>query len=274
VFFANVRPCNLESALRTLNFMETNIQYASDIHLEFPQNRQFIKANPLQPIGDLLVLAGDIMPFAIMNQHGDFFSYLADHFEHTYWLPGNHEYYHFDIANKCGEIHEKIRSNITLVNNISVVHNDINMVFSTLWSKISAANQWEIERGLNDFHQIKHNNLKFTTEHYNDLHRDSVNFIKQSANHPKNIKSVVFSHHCPTFLNYPLKYKGDALNEAFATELYDFIELSNISYWCYGHHHCNIPDFLIGNTHLITNQLGYVQYRENKCFDTGRVISL
>ena len=29
------------------------IQYASDLHLEFQLNREFIKANPLKPEGDL-----------------------------------------------------------------------------------------------------------------------------------------------------------------------------------------------------------------------------
>ena len=85
---------------------------------------------------------------------------------------------------------------------------------------------------------------------------------------------VVFSHHCPTFLNYPPKYKGDALNEAFATELFDFIETSNISFWGYGHHHFNVPDFYIGNTRLTTNQLGYLQYQENDLFENEKCIEL
>lgn len=254
--------------------MKLKIQYASDLHLEFPQNSKFIKANPLQPVGDILVLAGDIVPFVIMSQQDDFFNFLADHFEHTYWLPGNHEYYHFDIADKSGVLNERIKNNVTLVNNTSVVHSGVNMLFSTLWSQISVANQWQIERSLNDFHQIKHNGSHFTSEHYNAFHHDCLDFIKQSVNHSNVDELVVFSHHCPTFLNYPPKHKGDALNEAFATELYDFIETSNISFWAYGHHHCNTPDFLIGSTLMVTNQLGYVQDRENQFFQTDKVMIL
>jgi 3',5'-cyclic AMP phosphodiesterase CpdA len=254
--------------------MKLKIQFASDLHLEFPQNRKFIKENPLQPMGDILVLAGDIVPFAIMNQHDDFFNYIADHFEHTYWLPGNHEYYHFDIADKCGFLNEQIKNNVTLVNNTSAVYDGVKLLFSTLWSQISIENQWQIERNLNDFYQIKHNGLRFTSEHYNALHHESFDFIKQSVNQSNGEKMVVFSHHCPTFLNYPPKYKGDALNEAFATELLDFIETSNISFWGYGHHHCNVPDFYIGNTRLTTNQLGYLQYQENDLFENEKCIEL
>lgn len=67
------------------------------------------------------------------------------------------------------------------------------------------------------------------------------------------------THHVPTELNYPEMYKGSELNDAFVVELFDLIESSSADYWLYGHHHRIIPEFTIGKTKLITNQMGYVQ---------------
>lgn len=254
--------------------MGSTIQYASDLHLEFPANKEFLNQYPLQPVGDVLVLSGDIIPFAVMNKHKDFFSFLSDNFKTTYWLPGNHEYYQFDIAEKCGVLHESICSNVFLVNNTSVVHENVKLIFSTLWSYISPSYQWQIENNLNDFHLIKYRNQRFSAEQFNQLHTESLAFIQNELTIKKEEHVAVFTHHCPTFFHYPKQYKGSFLNEAFAVELYDFIEISEIAYWVYGHHHSNIPEFTIGNTKLVTNQLGYVQKNEHQLFETDRVIKI
>ncbi|MCD4665782.1 MAG: metallophosphoesterase [Bacteroidales bacterium] len=250
------------------------IQYCSDLHLEFPENKEFLKINPIQPNGDILLLAGDIVPFVVIDNHKDFFDYLADNFKYTYWVPGNHEYYRFDIINKSGTLNEKIRSNVFLVNNTSVIHHNVKYIFSTLWTKIRPAYQWQIERGLSDFHVIKYSGYRFSAEKYNLLHEDSLNFIKQELSEKKEHKKVVVTHHVPTFLNYPEKYKGSVLNDAFAVELFDLIETIGPDYWIFGHHHQNISDFKIGKTKLITNQLGYVKYGEHKLFKEDKVFKL
>lgn len=250
------------------------LQYASDLHFEFPANKEFLKQHPLEPVGDVLVLAGDIIPFALMDKHQDFFSYVSDNFETTYWLPGNHEYYHFDMAEKSGVLNEGIRSNVFLVNNTSVVHEHVKLVFSTLWSRISPGYQWQIERSLNDFHVIKHKGYRFSAEQYNQLNAESLVFIQKELSTNQNGQTAVFTHHCPTFLNYPEQYKGDVLNEAFAVELHDLIEASEIAFWVYGHHHTNTAEFTIGNTKLITNQLGYVQRNEHRLFEPNKVIEI
>src|SRR3954466_7214069 len=101
----------------------TSVQYGSDLHLEFPQNKQFLKTNSLVPKGEILLLAGDIVPFAVMEKHTDFFDYISAHFRESYWVPGNHEYYYFDVAKKSGVLNERIRRNVHLVNNITIDSN-------------------------------------------------------------------------------------------------------------------------------------------------------
>lgn len=239
------------------------IQYTSDLHLEFPENKKFLAENPLKPIGDILVLAGDIMLFKTIVQHSDFFDYLSDNFKHTYWVPGNHEYYYFDINERSGTLNEKIRNNVSLVNNISLNHDGVQFIFSTLWSSLSPANQWRIMQSLSDFHVIANKGQKLNPDRYNELHTDSIRFIEKECLKHNAEKKVVVTHHVPTFQNYPEKYKGDVLNEAFATELHDLIAALNINCWIYGHHHHNCNDFKVSNTKMRTNQLGYIKYNEN-----------
>jgi predicted phosphohydrolase len=250
------------------------IQYCSDLHLEFSQNKKFITKNPLIPSGDVLLLAGDIVPFAVMEEHADFFDYIADNFEQTYWVPGNHEYYHYDIANKSGHIKEAIRSNVFLVNNHTEQLAKVRLTFSTLWSHISPDNFLRIQNRMADFSAIQYGNGNFTPHHFNELHTQCKNFITKTLHHRTDTASIVVTHHIPTFLNYPAKYKRDALNEAFATELYDLIEPSGVDYWLYGHHHFNTPGFAIGKTQLLTNQLGYIKFKENGGFRNDAVIEL
>lgn len=248
------------------------IQYCSDLHLEFLENRDFINEDSLKPVGDMLLLAGDIVPFLASNKYEYFFDYISANFQTTYWLPGNHEYYGYDLTKRTGSFREEIRSNIFLINNQVVDHGDVHLLFSTLWSQISPANDWVIQQSISDFHVIKTGNKKLTAFQFNQLHRECLKFLTEALKKQVLGKKIVITHHVPTLMNYPEKYKRDVLNEAFATELYDFIEIHKPDYWIYGHHHTNTPAFEIGNTQMLTNQLGYVRYNEHELFRADAVI--
>jgi predicted phosphohydrolase len=250
------------------------LQYASDLHLEFPENKEFLKKNPLQPGGDFLLLAGDIVPFTVMDKHDDFFNYISDTFKTTYWIPGNHEYYSSDISDRVGSFNEKIKDNLFLVNNISFIHKNVKLIFSTLWTSISPGNQFEIRQRLSDFHTIKYNKRGLTIDHYNFLHEQCRSFLNEEITKDGAEKKVIVTHHVPTFMNYPEKYKGDSLNEAFAVEMHDEVLSSNAIFWIFGHHHSDTPDFQIGTTTLTTNQLGYVKCNECPGFDTKKIITV
>lgn len=250
----------------------SKIQYVSDLHLEFPKNNAYIKANPLKQTGDILILAGDIVPFAILNKHQDFFSYCSDNFEMTYWIPGNHEYYYDDIADRSGSFYEQIRSNVILLNNTAVQLQDTKLIFSTLWSKISPNNTLYVQENLSDFHVILYKGKTLATETYNQLHAESLHFIQQELQTQNQGKTVVITHHVPTYMHYPAIYKGSKLNECFAVELFDTIAASAVDYWIYGHSHFNTKDFTLGNTKMLTNQLGYVHQNEHLLFNPDATI--
>ena len=151
---------------------------------------------------------------------------------------------------------------------------DHKLIFNTLWSHISSRNSFYIQRRLNDFHVIKFDGERFTPNHYNKLHNDAIKFLTKAVAKKSKGKTLVITHHVPTLLYNPPQYKGDALNEAFATELHDKIEKAAIDYWIYGHHHNNTSEFKIGGTTLLTNQLGYVQLKEHLTFQPGAFIQI
>lgn len=254
--------------------MSVNLQYISDLHLEFPENEKFIKDNPLTPKGEILIIAGDLVCFSKQTRVNDFINWCSDNFAKTYFLPGNHEWYNYNIDDKPFYLHEKIKDNFHLVNNVKIKYKDVDLIFSTLWTRIHPMNEAIISSRMNDFSVIKKGNRLFTPSDCTDLHEKSLSFIKEAVSSSGDNKKMVISHHVPTFMNYPKKYAGDIINECFAVELFDFIEESNIDYWQYAHNHYNHEPFKIGNTTLVTNQLGYVKYGENKSFRRDAIISL
>jgi predicted phosphohydrolase len=249
-------------------------QYCSDLHLEFPVNKKYLMANPIKPEGEILLLAGDIIPFTEIEKENDFFNFVSDSFEHTFWIPGNHEYYRSDISERTGSFQERIRSNVSLLNNTAIEHKGIRFLFSTLWSKINPALEFVILKSMADFRLIKSNGKRITVDDFDQLHEDCRAFLTKELSIANNQRTIAITHHIPTFFNYPEKYRYSELNTAFATELFDLIEPSNVDYWIFGHSHEMVPDFKIGKTTLTTNQLGYVDYGEHLNFRDNRLFEL
>jgi predicted phosphohydrolase len=254
-----------------------NFQFVSDLHLEFAQNKKLLSKKPILPVQENLIIAGDLMPLSAMDQHQDFLNFLSDHFKMTYWLPGNHEYYGLDVATMPSNFEQSIRPNILLVNNIVKEIPDpegpIELIFSTLWSYIPPQITEKVAMRVQDFNQILWNGRKMTPQEYNQLHQEALAFLEIALGANTHRKMVI-SHHVPSFLNYPKKHQNDPINACFASNLDDFMQKTTQNAWIYGHHHVNIPPFLLGKTRLYTNQLGYVKFKEGAGFDRNATITV
>lgn len=114
------------------------IQYASDLHLEFSDNWRYLKDNPLKPVGDILVLAGDIGYLGDENYTvHPFWDWASDNYEQVIACMGNHEFYkYYDVATLpdgyCLDIRRNVKSYYNGVVNIG----DTDFIISTLWSHI------------------------------------------------------------------------------------------------------------------------------------------
>ncbi len=249
------------------------IQYCSDLHLELLENSKYLKNNPLSVNGDILILAGDIIPLVDEYYNNSFLNFVSDNYKQVFWVPGNHEFYYKDIYKFRKSINIKLKNNIQIVHNVDLQYENIHFVFSTLWSKISTINEKIIEQRVADFDCILKNNRNLKATDFNKLHDKSLSFIKHSLNNKKG-KTVVVTHHLPSHLCNSRVHNISLINEAFCVDLTGYIEKSNANFWLYGHSHFNQKQLYIGNTIMLTNQLGYVHNNEQGSFKHNAYFSI
>ena len=252
------------------------IQYASDLHLELTPNARYVRSNPLDVTGEVLVLAGDICNLmGATLPCNEFWEWASANYREVLIVPGNHEYFHdYDLLKHGDSWSREIQSNVHYYQNRVVRIDNVDFILSTLWSRIAPEAESIIHRGMPDFRQILYNGRRFTPADFNAEHEKCLDFIKRSVAESTAEHIVVVTHHLPSMVVVAPEHKGNLLNSAFATELGDFIADSRIDAWIFGHSHANI-DATIGNTRIVCNQLGYVYYHEHlKGFDGRRYIEL
>lgn len=253
------------------------IQYASDLHLEFRENTEYIAANPLKVVGDILVLAGDIILLGRNKWYNHpFFDWCAENYKQTFIVPGNHEYYDgFELEATQDDYELQLRENVHFVNNTSRVIEDIELFFSTLWSKVSPLEVPAIQMGMMDCRRIKYQGRLFNANDYDTLHKRAVAALQEKLAASTATHKVVVTHHCPTLRFVDPRFVGSTINSAFCADMDKFIEQFSIDYWIYGHTHYNGGDGqFINGTKMLSNQLGYVRHGEAETFKSDAFFSL
>ena len=251
------------------------IQFASDLHLEFQENSRWLKDNPLIPIGEILVLAGDIGYLGDENySKHSLWKWCAENFKQTIVVPGNHELYKsFDINDLTEGWEIRVRENVRAVYNKVLHFGDIDLICSTLWAEIPLHEAYFTEKGVSDFRRIRDGERLLSWERFNEEHRRCVDFICRRVEESKAKTKIVVTHHVPSFQLMAEEFNGSMINGAFTSNLDKMIESLPIDYWIYGHSHRNI-ETEIGGTKMLTNQLGYVFADEHIDFNRKKFIEL
>ncbi len=252
------------------------VQYASDLHLEMPDNfRHVLSEGGLTPKGGVLLLAGDIAPLQDLKRYDAFWDWCSERFARTLFVPGNHDWYGAwpDASVLAQPLRLEIRSNVLCLNNAVERIDGVDFVCSTLWSRIDPVFAAAIGRVLLDFHEIRFGGALLTTEAFNQAFEASWVFIQRAVNASDASRIVVATHHLPSWAAVADQHKGSPLTSGFATELGGWIAQSRVDAWIYGHSHASV-ETAVGRTLLKSNQLGYLSMGEGGDFVKDKCLTL
>jgi Icc-related predicted phosphoesterase len=231
------------------------ILIASDLHLEFIKfdHERYIDMVLGSDKNGCLVLAGDISTVPSLEF---VLRIICSKFKHVLYVPGNHEYYgcSIDLVNKL--LSGLDIANLHVLNRKSVEIESINFIGCTLWSDFDNNNplsKMDCQAGVNDFSVIKH----FTTDDAVLIHRFHRLFIDSELR--KNSRSVVITHHAPSYQSIKPQYRHERTNGAFASSLDELIYEYQPLLWIHGHTHTTF-DYSMDRTRVICNPYGYPDY--------------
>jgi DNA repair exonuclease SbcCD nuclease subunit len=251
------------------------LQLVSDLHLELVKNPFEVSFESiLTPSAEILLLPGDIgNPFYDIFQ--DFMKWCSEKFERVFYVPGNHEYYN---GKPMPKVLKQIFDVTFSLDNVHVLHNDslsldigedkLAFIGTTLWSYIPDDKIKLVEFVINDFYRIH----EFTAERYNQLHSESVKYLREELQKYRGRKCIVITHHLPSYQCIHEKYGSCDYNCAFASSLEELMKHENLKLWAFGHSHASMS-LTINGTHCISNPLGYSAF-ENPSYRRDKVIEV
>lgn len=225
----------------------------SDLHLEFGHIETL-------PDTEVIIIAGDYSSGSRLEEDINNLCYL---YEHVVFTTGNHEYYGRSFS-ETEDILSSIKySNFHWLENKEVKIGNTRIIGTTLWFPESFHITHNHELLLSDFSCI----TNFKDEVYKK-NKKAVNYLTTVDI----TDTIIITHHLPSFNSIDSKFAGSALNRFFVSDLHDLIVEKQPKYWIHGHTHSSM-DYMIGNTRIICNPLGYPFERNNQ-YSFDKIIEL
>lgn len=241
---------------------------------------------------DYLVLAGDI---GTSPTHWGWIcnSVLAKYpdLKKIIGVFGNHEYYKqmFTVGLESTEhafimacIDEKWRDKVVLLER-GTFYADDNIVFlgTTMWTTFNNRDPMimnQAQFGMNDYRRILRHDPDAQNEDGSARTVINTDWIAGRCEGNKhwltdtvfeNVgmgkKIVVVTHHAPSLLSSHPRFKGEAMNYAYAEPMEDLME-RNVDLWIHGHCH-DTSDYMVGKCRVVANPYGYHAYEQNRAYN-------
>lgn len=241
----------------------------NDLHIEFAD------FEPPATDADIVVLAGDI------GVGLDGLSWAKAHFtdKPVIYVPGNHEFYHHDLA-LVEEMKACATDSIHVLDDDSVELGEARFLGSVLWTDFALFGETDkyfamqrARQGMNDFAVIQDHGRRFTPDDAVRRHVASRAWLAERLREPFDGKTVVVTHHAPSSGSVPPRFARDLLTPAFASNLEDLMDGGRVQLWIHGHTHDPF-DYEIHGTRVVCNPRGYAPYELTPGFRPGFMVEI
>ena len=245
------------------------ISILSDLHREFWQ-----VDIPYYTDSDVVIFAGDIacpieksMDFLIEYSNKRKLLVIA--------VLGNHDFYrsNYEEALNYAAKRTKESKYLYLLENSSCIIDNVKFIGCTLWSDFSYEtggnislqedNAYIAQANVADFYEIRFgkNNKRFSAMKCMSLYNESINFLKEELSKDFSGKTIVVTHFGIDKKCSNSKHFDSRLQPYFISNVSEILNNFKLDFCIHGHTHFS-NSFSIGNTKVISNQVGYP--RENE----------
>lgn len=246
-----------------------NLHILNDLHVEFED------FEPPASNADVVILAGDIG----VGIGGLRWSAARFPDKPVIYVPGNHEFYHHDIA-LIDELKADAPANIHLLDDDQVVIDEVRFLGSILWADFALFGEADkflamqtAQQRMSDFSIIQNHGRQFTPEDAVRLHTASREWLTAMLGEPFDGKTVVVTHHAPSFKSVHPRYMRDLLTPAFASNLENLMNGDQVALWIHGHMHDSF-DYEVYGARVVCNPRGYAPNALNPDFRPDWVVEI
>lgn len=256
------------------------IRILSDIHADFNKNYPL----ELQDKEIFTLLAGDISGYPEIG-----INWIKENIKNGLYVEGNHIFYN-NLKKPLQELYQMyqeefpLNSDVSFLQNQYKIINDIVFIGCTLWTDCrlnGGKDTEELSNTMNDYIYGKYIYNegtesecieRFTPAVSIEEFNKSIKYISKICDEHKGKKVVVLTHHCPSNKCISPYYRSNDCNQAYASNLEDFIKNhGNIVLWVCGHSHSQC-DFKIDGCRVIMNCRGYVSRGEDEKFNPNKTV--
>ncbi len=241
----------------------------SDLHIEFGA------FEPPATDADVVILAGDIG----VGMGGLRWAEARFPGRPVIYVPGNHEFYHHDIA-LIDALKSEAADNVHVLNDDQVIIDEVRFLGSILWTDFALFGEadrffamQQARQQMTDFSIIQHHGQRFTPEDAIRLHTASRDWLTVMLAEPFAGKTVVVTHHAPSSRSVHPRFARDLLTPAFASNLENLMDGGRAALWLHGHMHDSF-DYEVYGTRVVCNPRGYAPEALNPDFRPGWVIKI